>query len=312
MPDGTQTRTRARCNRFTPDRSKISRIRRWVISKSVMAPPRRGRTATMWPGVRPIMCHAWLPMASTSWVRLFRAMTVGSKRMIPRPRAYTRVFAVPRSMARSSGTVGSRSGSGGPELADGAHVVRGLGPCGPAVPVLLLPDRHGLLQGVDGEPCGFERLRSVGRRCNHEHRRFRQFEVAESVQQRESFDLRPLPTRLRGDLTEARERGIFVRLVRERGDAVATVGMVAYHTEEADDRTRGRGGGPRGGCVGGQHLVRECDPVGRSRRIVRRRRNDRHGCSLYRRSATPIPADRGGAADGRTGVSTLRSMPADD
>ena len=87
MPDGTHTSTRARWSRLTPDRSKISRISRCVISKSVMAPPRRGRTATMWPGVRPIMCQAWLPMASTSWVRLFRAMTVGSKRMIPRPRA---------------------------------------------------------------------------------------------------------------------------------------------------------------------------------------------------------------------------------
>jgi len=65
----------------------MSRISRWVISKSVIAPPRRGRTATMWPGVRPIKCHASWPMASTSWVRLFSAMTVGSLRMIPCPRA---------------------------------------------------------------------------------------------------------------------------------------------------------------------------------------------------------------------------------
>src|SRR3954466_12058242 len=160
------------------------------------------------------MCQAWLPMASTSWVRLFSAMTVGSKRMIPRPRAYTRVFAVPRSMARSSGTAGSQSRSGGPELADGAHVVRGLGPRGPAVPVLLLPDRHGLLQGVDGEPRGFERLGPVGRRCNHEHRRFRQLEVTEAVQQREPLDLGPMPTGLSRDLTETRERRVLVRLVR--------------------------------------------------------------------------------------------------
>src|SRR5438128_2194837 len=40
-------------------------------------------------------------MASTSCVRLFSAITVGSLRTIPRPRAYTRVLAVPRSMARS-------------------------------------------------------------------------------------------------------------------------------------------------------------------------------------------------------------------
>src|SRR5207302_6903522 len=47
------------------------------------------------------MCHASWPMASTSWVWLLRAMTVGSLSTIPRPLAYTSVFAVPKSMARS-------------------------------------------------------------------------------------------------------------------------------------------------------------------------------------------------------------------
>src|SRR5205085_10105267 len=47
------------------------------------------------------MCHASWPMASTSWVWLLRAMTVGSLRTIPRLLAYTSVLAVPRSMARS-------------------------------------------------------------------------------------------------------------------------------------------------------------------------------------------------------------------
>ena len=73
--------------RDTRRAAKIRRIRRWVISKSVIAPPRSGRTATMWPGVRPIMCHASWPIASTSWVRLLSAMTVGSLRMMPCPRA---------------------------------------------------------------------------------------------------------------------------------------------------------------------------------------------------------------------------------
>src|SRR5205807_1078890 len=40
-------------------------------------------------------------MASTSWVLELRAMTVGSFITMPRPRLMTRVFAVPRSMARS-------------------------------------------------------------------------------------------------------------------------------------------------------------------------------------------------------------------
>src|SRR5438105_8722657 len=47
------------------------------------------------------MCHASCPIASTSWVWLLRAMTVGSLSTMPRPLAYTSVLAVPRSMARS-------------------------------------------------------------------------------------------------------------------------------------------------------------------------------------------------------------------
>ena len=47
MADGTQISTRARYNRLTPARWNKSRIMRCVISKSVIAPPRNGRTATM-------------------------------------------------------------------------------------------------------------------------------------------------------------------------------------------------------------------------------------------------------------------------
>src|SRR5215471_2443994 len=139
-------------------------------------------------------------------------------------------------MARSRGTAGSRSYSGRPELADGTHVVRGFGPRGAAVPVLLLPDRHGLLQRVDGKARGFEGLRAVWRRRDDEHRRLGELEIPEPVQQHESLDLRPLPTGLRGDLAETRERGVFVRLVGECGHAVATLGVIAHHAEKADDR----------------------------------------------------------------------------
>jgi rod shape-determining protein MreB len=47
MADGTQISTRARCSREMPARWNSMRMRRCVISKSVIAPPRRGRTATM-------------------------------------------------------------------------------------------------------------------------------------------------------------------------------------------------------------------------------------------------------------------------
>ena len=47
MADGTQITTRGRLKRLTPTRCSSRRIMRWVISKSVMAPLRSGRTATM-------------------------------------------------------------------------------------------------------------------------------------------------------------------------------------------------------------------------------------------------------------------------
>ena len=47
MADGTQISTRGRLNLVTPARRSSSRIIRSVMSKSVMAPSRRGRTATM-------------------------------------------------------------------------------------------------------------------------------------------------------------------------------------------------------------------------------------------------------------------------
>ena len=47
MADGTQITTRGRLKRLTPARWSSRRIMRWVMSKSVMAPWRSGRTATM-------------------------------------------------------------------------------------------------------------------------------------------------------------------------------------------------------------------------------------------------------------------------
>src|SRR5450830_1634247 len=55
----------------------------------------------MLPGVRPSIALASLPTASTRFVSLLMATIDGSRRMIPRLRANTRVFAVPRSIARS-------------------------------------------------------------------------------------------------------------------------------------------------------------------------------------------------------------------
>jgi len=47
MADGTQISTRGRLSLVTPARCSSRRIIRSVMSKSVMAPSRSGRTATM-------------------------------------------------------------------------------------------------------------------------------------------------------------------------------------------------------------------------------------------------------------------------
>jgi hypothetical protein len=47
IAEGTQISTRGRLKRDTPARWSSNRIMRCVISKSVMAPCRNGRTATM-------------------------------------------------------------------------------------------------------------------------------------------------------------------------------------------------------------------------------------------------------------------------
>src|SRR5579872_1204591 len=74
---------------------------RSVTLKSAITPSFMGLMATMLPGVRPSMSLASLPTASTSPVFLLIATMEGSLTTMPLPAANTRVFAVPRSMARS-------------------------------------------------------------------------------------------------------------------------------------------------------------------------------------------------------------------
>src|SRR5512144_2437823 len=66
-----------------------------------MTPSLSGRIATVWLGVRPIMRLASAPTARTPPVLVLIATTAGSLSTMPRPRTYTRVFAVPRSTAIS-------------------------------------------------------------------------------------------------------------------------------------------------------------------------------------------------------------------
>src|SRR5512146_2912373 len=72
-----------------------------AISKSAMTPSFIGRTATMFPGVRPSIFFASAPTARTFSVFFSTATTEGSFSTIPFPWTYTSVVAVPKSMARS-------------------------------------------------------------------------------------------------------------------------------------------------------------------------------------------------------------------
>src|SRR5262245_37373154 len=66
-----------------------------------MTPSFIGLIATMLPGVLPSMSFASLPTASIRPLTLLIATMEGSFTTMPLPRAYTQVFAVPRSIARS-------------------------------------------------------------------------------------------------------------------------------------------------------------------------------------------------------------------
>ena len=74
-----------------------------AMSMSAITPSRSGRIASMLPGVLPIISLASSPTALTRLTPLSvsTATTDGSLRTTPRPRRYTTVFAVPRSIAMS-------------------------------------------------------------------------------------------------------------------------------------------------------------------------------------------------------------------
>src|SRR5580658_3285183 len=72
-----------------------------VTLKSAITPSRMGLIAATFPGVRPSISLASFPTATTSELLLLIATIEGSFTTMPLPRAYTRVFAVPRSIARS-------------------------------------------------------------------------------------------------------------------------------------------------------------------------------------------------------------------
>ena len=88
-----------------------------MTSKSEITPSRSGRTATMLAGVRPTICFASAPTASTRLVFGFIATTDGSLMAMPLPRTSTSVLAVPRSIPMSRENRPSRAFSGFQDIA---------------------------------------------------------------------------------------------------------------------------------------------------------------------------------------------------
>ncbi len=101
IPDGAHMITRGWAKRPRWTLAKKYRSICSVTSKSAITPWRRGRTAEIVAGVRPIIRCASAPTAWTFPVVVSTATTEGSEATIPSSRTKTSVFAVPRSIAMS-------------------------------------------------------------------------------------------------------------------------------------------------------------------------------------------------------------------
>src|SRR6185295_3309881 len=83
--------------------------------------------------------------------------------------------------------------------------------------VLLLPDRHRLLEGIDGEATGLEGLAAVGRGDRDHHTRLPDLEAADAMHEGDAIDDGPAHPDGGRDLPHLRERHRPVGLVLEIG-----------------------------------------------------------------------------------------------
>src|SRR5713101_1162151 len=84
--------------------------------------------------------------------------------------------------------------------------------------VLLLPDRHRLLQGIDGEAAGLEGLAAVGRGDRDHHARLPDLEAADAMDEGDAIDDGPAAAEGRRDLPHLGERHRAVGFVLEELD----------------------------------------------------------------------------------------------
>src|SRR5690242_5295664 len=105
--------------------------------------------------------------------------------------------------------------------------------------VLLLPDRHRLLQGVDREAAGVEGRTPVRRGDRDHHARLPDLEAADAVDEGDAGGGRPAPTDGDRDLAHLGQGHGGVGLVLEELHPPAT-GLVAHHAREQRDAARPR------------------------------------------------------------------------
>ena len=159
-------------------------------------------------------------------------------------------------------------------------------PVGPTRPVLLLPDRRRFLQRCR---CRIGRRRTPRRdgatrpqpRPKAPRARDRPTRCSSAIRSRSGQRRRASV----GDLVHDAARRLLVGLVGHPANTVAALGMVADHSDEANDGPGPRRRGPRGQRVDGKGSVGERHPVAR---VIRGRE---HGEQCTER--VPLPARSG-------------------
>ena len=157
-------------------------------------------------------------------------------------------------------------------------------PIGTVRPHFVLPDRSGLLERVDGEASGLERLGPMWRGHHGDHGRLADLQAADAVQQRETSGVGPATTQLGADLGEARHHLFGVRFVGQVFDASAPIGVITDRAAEQHDRTALRPDRPVVGSADREFRLAETEPVVTIERLI-------HAGSVA--TPTPRPAARG-------------------
>src|SRR6185295_13330268 len=105
--------------------------------------------------------------------------------------------------------------------------------------MLLLPDRHRLLERVDGEAARLEGLRAMGRGHRDHHARLADLQPADAVDEGDSRDRGPAAADGRADLAHLGQRHGAMGLVLEELHP-ASPGLVPHHAREQGERARPR------------------------------------------------------------------------